>query len=213
MVKPTITLDKPIYLGAAILDMSKLLIYRFWYDVLKVKYSNIKLCFTDTDSLLYWVETPDLHKDFKDMGRHFDTSNYPTDHSLFSLTNKAVPGLMKDEFAGKYGSEFVGLRSKLYSCKIHEADGKMAAAGVKRKVAKRDLRHESYKDVLFGGEEVHVNQTTLRSYNHTMYTVQQNKCALSAIDNKRYILSDLVSTRALGHHLNQYEMHCDIDMV
>ena len=89
----------------------------------------------------------------------------------------------------------------------------MAAAGVKRKVAKRDLRHESYKDVLFGGEEVHVNQTTLRSYNHTMYTVQQNKCALSAIDNKRYILSDLVSTRALGHHLNQYEMHCDIDMV
>ena len=62
--------------------------------------------------IVYFIETPDLHQDFKDMGRHFDTSNYPTDHSLFSLTNKAVPGLMKDEFAGKYGSEFVGLRSK-----------------------------------------------------------------------------------------------------
>ena len=64
----------------------------------------------------------------------------------------------------------------------YTTDNKMAAAGVKRKVAKRDLRHESYKNVLFGGEEVHVNQTTLRSYNHTMNTVQQKKCALSAKD-------------------------------
>ena len=102
------------------------------------------------------------------MASHFDTSNYPTDHPLFDLTNKAVPGLMKDEFAGKFASEFCGLRSKLYSCKVHEANGKMAAAGVKHKVARRHLLHEKYKSVLFGGEEVRVNQTTLRSYNHTM---------------------------------------------
>ena len=198
LVKPTIVLDKPIYLGAAILDLSKLLMYRFWYDVLKVKYSNIKLCFTDTDSLLYWVETVDLHKDFQDTASNFDTCNYPTEHPLFDLTNKAVPGLMKDEFSGKFSSEFVGLRSKLYSCKVHEADGKMAAAGIKRKVAERNLLHEKYKSILFGGEEVSVNQTTLRSYNHTMYTIRQRRCALSAIDNKRYMLPDLVSTRALG---------------
>ena len=120
------------------------------------------------------------------MASHFDTSNYPTEHPLFDLTNKAVPGLMKDEFAGTFGSEFVGIRSKLYSCKVHEADGKMAAAGIKRKVAKRNLLHEKYKSVLFGGEEVSVNQTTLRSYNHTMHTIRQRRCALS--DNKRYIL-------------------------
>ena len=91
------------------------------------------------------------------MASHFDTSNYPTEHPLFDLTYnyKAVPGLMKDEFAGKFGSEFVGLRSKLYSCKVHEAI----------------------------------------SCNHTMYTIRQRRCALSAIDNKRYILPDLVSTR------------------
>ena len=68
---------------------------------------------------------------------HFDTSNYPTDQPLFNLTNKAVPGLTKEEFAGKFASEFCGLRRKLYSCKVHVADGKMAAAEVKHKVARR----------------------------------------------------------------------------
>ena len=78
---------------------------------------------------------------------------------------------------------------------------------------------------MFGEEEVRVNQTTLRSYNHTMYTIKQRKCALSVIDNTRnillkkkeketrYILPDLVTTRALGHYINQPELDCDIEFV
>ena len=209
---PYIVLDKPIYIGATILDLSKLLMYRFWYDVLKVKYDNIKLCFTDTDSFLFHAETPDLYKDIHDMRRHFDTSNYPKDHYLYSNENKAVPGLFKDECGGKVISEFVGLRSKLYHVLIDDDKNpsKMAAAGVKKKIANKYLLHEDYKNVLFGGEEVNVAQTTFRSVNHTMYSVRQSKCALSAIDSKRYILPDLVSTRALGHYLNEFELDFDI---
>ena len=214
MCTPYIVLDKPIYLGAAILDLSKVLMYRFWYQTLKVKYDNVKLCFTDTDSFLFWVETPDFYKDIESMKDQFDTSNYPRHHYLFSLDNKAVPGLFKDECGGKVISEFVGLRSKLYSVKINDdlESHKMAAAGVKRSIAKRNLMHEDYKRVLFGGEEVNVQQTTLRSFNHTMFTVRQDKCALSAIDTKRFILHDCVTTRALGHHLNEYEPDFDIGM-
>ena len=87
---------------------------------------------------------------------------------------------------------------------------KKAAEGVKKKIASKYLLHDDYKNVLFGGEEVNVSQTTFRSVNHTMYSVRQNKCALSAIDSKRYILPDLVSTRALGHYLNKFELNFDI---
>lgn len=210
--KPYIILDKPIYLGASILDLSKLLMYRFWYDTLKKKYDNLKLCFTDTDSFLFWAETPDLYKDIESMKSHFDTSNYPKEHYLFSNDNKAVPGLFKDECGGSVISEFVGLRSKLYHILIDDSKNpsKLAAAGVKKSIANKYLLHEDYKNVLFGGEEVNISQTTLRSYQHSIYTVRQSRCALSAIDSKRFVLSDLVSTRALGHHLNEYEVDFEV---
>ena len=74
LIKPSIILDKPIYLGAAILDLSKLLMYRFWYDTLKKRYNNIKLCMTDTDSVLFWVETENIYEDMWEMREKFDTS-------------------------------------------------------------------------------------------------------------------------------------------
>ena len=139
---------------------------------------------------MFWAETPDIYKDMEEMKDKFDLSNYPEDHPLFSMHNKAVPGLFKDECGGKVISEFVGLRSKLYSIKIEDPEKphKLAAAGVKKAIAKRNLLHSDYKDVLFGGDEVNVSQTTLRSFNLYMYTVRQNKCALSAIDSKCFIL-------------------------
>ena len=146
------------------------------------------------------------------MRRHFDTSNYLKDHYLYSNENKAVPGLFKDECGGKVISEIVRLRSELYHV-LTDNDknpSKKAAEGVKNKIAHKYLWHDDYKNVLFGGEEVNVAQTTFRSVNHTMHSVRQNKCALAAIDSKRYILPDLVSTRALGHYLNKFEFNFDI---
>ena len=113
-VRTKVTLDKPIYCGFVILEISKLLMFEFHYRVMKMKYgSNAKLLFTDTDSLAYHITTPDLNADLKDLQEHLDTSNYPKNHPLFSTDNAKVLGRFKDECAGKFALEFVGLRSKM----------------------------------------------------------------------------------------------------
>ena len=116
MGESTVMLNKPIYLGQAILDLSKTLMYKFHYEYIKPKYDNkAKLQFTDTDSLCYKIRTEDFYRDISiDASRRFDTSNYPKDHSggMPTGVNKKVLGMMKDEAGGKQITEFVGLRSK-----------------------------------------------------------------------------------------------------
>eukprot|EP00873_Tetraselmis_striata_P036320 jgi/Tetstr1/456584/TSEL_004118.t1 len=89
-VKDSVVLDKPIYMGAAILDLSKLLMFRFHYDVIKARYgAAARLLFTDTDSLCYHIETDDVYADMGQMAGHFDTSGYPKEHPLYSAAKKA----------------------------------------------------------------------------------------------------------------------------
>ena len=124
--KTSITLNKPIYLGFCILDISKALMYDFHYNVMKKKYgSKIQLCLTDTDSFLYDIETEDACLDMTENMEIFDTSNYPKDHFLFNLENKKVLGKIKDETAGVPPLSLVGLRSKMYSFKVSEETEKI----------------------------------------------------------------------------------------
>ena len=115
LVKPNVVLDKPIYAGATILDLSKLLMFEFYYKVLKTNITEIKLVFTDTDSFLLDIPTEDIYDDLKRLENYFDFSNYPKDHPLYSTQNKAVVGKFKDETAGVPIEEFIGLRSKCCS--------------------------------------------------------------------------------------------------
>ena len=119
MNKTQFKLDKPIYLGAHILDISKTLIYQFHYDYIKKNYGQkSKLLFTDTDSLCYEIETEDFYKHISgDVERLFDMSNYPKDHpsKISTGKNKKVIGMFKDEAGGKIIQTFVGLRAKLYA--------------------------------------------------------------------------------------------------
>ena len=99
-----------------ILDLSKTLMFDFYYNYAKKKWKDPKVLFTDTDSLVYEVETEDFFADIADdVETMFDTSNFPKDHSSCISTgkNKKVIGMMKDEAGGNI-KEFVGLRSKLY---------------------------------------------------------------------------------------------------
>jgi hypothetical protein len=119
MAKTNVKLDKPIYVGMAVLELSKLHMFKFFYKM-KQQY-NCKLLYTDTDSLLMQVNVNDLEKDF--YGRNldlFDTSNFPKDHPLYSTENKAVVGKFKSETGDKTIAEFVGLRSKMYSIKVSD---------------------------------------------------------------------------------------------
>ena len=101
----------------SILDISKTLMYEFWYDYLKPKYQyNGKLCYMDTDSFIIYIKTEDVYEDFADdVEKRFDTSNYKVDRPLPKEMNKKVIGLMNDELGGKIITEFVALKPKTYS--------------------------------------------------------------------------------------------------
>ena len=87
--------SKPIYMGAVILETSKLHMYEFWYNHLKVKYGNkIQLIYTDTDSFVIEVETDDIYKDMYEVGHLYDFSDYPKDHQ----NHKVVKGQGNDEY-------------------------------------------------------------------------------------------------------------------
>ena len=114
MGKTEIKMNKPVYLGQAILDLSKTLMYEFHYDYMRPKYgSKVKLYYMDTDNFVYEIETEDFYRDIaKDVEKRFDTSGYSKDEnrSLPIGTSKKVIGLMKDELGGKIMTEFLALR-------------------------------------------------------------------------------------------------------
>ena len=122
MKKVKVKMNKPIYLGLSILDISKITMHEFWYDFIKSKYgSSAKLCYMDTDSFIINVKTEGFYKDISEnVIERFDTSNYIHDRPLPIGVNKKVLGLMKDELGGGIITEFVALRPKAYSYKTED---------------------------------------------------------------------------------------------
>ena len=114
MKKTQILIISPIYLGLSILDLSKTVIYEFWYDYVKPKYGeNAKMCYIDTDSFIVHVKTDDIHKDIAEyVEKRFDTSSFEIERPLPIGKNKRAIGLMKDELGGQIIKKFVGLRAK-----------------------------------------------------------------------------------------------------
>ena len=204
MKKTSLTMNKPVYLGMSILDLSKTLMFDFHYNYIKPKYGKeAKLLFTDTDSFLYEIQTEDFYKDISgDVKDRFDTSDYPKNHPSVIVTgiNKKVLGMFKDEAAGKNITEFVGLRAKLYSYKMEEGKENKKCKGIKKAVVEKSITHEDYKTCLETGKEQLRRQNIIRSYEHTLYTEEINKVALSAADDKRYLLKDSYDTLAWGHY-------------
>lgn len=206
MQKTNILMDKPIPVGMAILDISKVVMYEYYYNFLKKKYGKkIQLAYTDTDSFLFQVETDDYYEDMKANLERYDTSEFPEDNVYqMPRCNKKVPGLFKDELNGTIITEFVGLRSKMYSVRtnqidetqeVSERDGKdkkneiKKAKGLKKYVLKKEIEFNDYKNCLENHEAIKKNQLTFRSKLHKMYTIQQEKVALSPFDDKRHIVT------------------------
>ena len=117
MKKIKVKMNKPVYLGFPILEISKTLMYEFWYDYIKPKYQDrAKLCHMDTDSFIINIKTKNFYGDIaNDVEERFDTSNYDVSRPLLTGNNKKVIGLMKDELGGKIMTEFAALRPKTYS--------------------------------------------------------------------------------------------------
>ena len=111
--KTRVKMNKPLYLGMSLLDISKTLLYEFWYEYTNSKYEDrVKLCYTDTDSFIIYIKIEDFFEDISnDVEGWFDTSNYDKNDKrpLPIGKNKKVPGIFKDELGGKIIAEFVGL--------------------------------------------------------------------------------------------------------
>nr|XP_022908200.1 uncharacterized protein LOC111419606 [Onthophagus taurus] len=197
-----IVYDKPLYVGFTVLELSKLLMYNFFYGFLKPKYGEgIRLCYMDTDSFTVLINSNDVYTDVKLNLNKFDTSNYSPDNQFdVPLQNKAVLGLMKDENCGEIMEEFVGLRSKVYANRV--ADGRVTkkSKGVKKAVVKRKITFENYIECLNSKAVLFRKQLSFRSFHHIIFTMLQNKLVLSPNDTKRCICNDGIDTLAWGHH-------------
>ena len=129
-------MNKPIYLGQATLDLSKIVMYEFYYDYIKLKYAaNPQLHYMDTDSLVYDIKTDDFNEDITGkIKARLDMSSYSHSwvHPLSMRVNKKVISLMKDELGRRVMVKFVALRPKLYTYKMLGESGDKKCKGVKK---------------------------------------------------------------------------------
>ena len=218
MKETEVYFNKPIYVGQAILDLSKTLMFDFHYNYIRKKYgNNAELLFTDTYSLMYLIQTEDFYLDInKDVKKKFDTSNYPENHpsGIKIGVNKKVIGKFKDEAGGLQITHFIDLRPKLYTLKVKQNEEALKnvpkkflpfkgkeeerkAKGVKKSVIKKSLSFEDYKKCLFTEDKIMREMNIIRSQNHDIYSMTVNKVALSANDDKRLICENKINTLAL----------------
>ena len=162
------------------------MVYDFWYNYIKNKYNDkAQLQMTDTDSLLFSCETEDIYRDMQASLDYFDTSNYPKGHGLQSDQRKMVLGKWKDENASKPISEFVGLRSKMYSFLWDGNKEEKRAKGIAKVTVKKELRHDCYKKVLFDETSKVSSMPSLRSHRHELFGETIRKTGLSAVCLKK----------------------------
>ena len=139
MKKIKVKMNKPVHLGLSILEISKTLMYGFWYDYIKPKYqNNAKLCYMDTDSFIINIKTEDFYEDIaNDIEERFDTSNYEVNRPLPTEKNKKVIGLMKAEVGRKIVTEFAAIRPITYSYLMDDGNSDKKAKGTKKCIIKK----------------------------------------------------------------------------
>ena len=199
--KPKLKLDKPIFIGMSILDLSKQHMYKFYYDVMKPKYGeNIRMVYTDTDSFVFHTRTDDIYQDLQEINDEMDFSGYDKNHKCYDATNKKVLGNFKDEVDGKIMTGFIGLRPKCYAFKIHGDDKEYKKCkGTAKNTVKRKIKYDDYNKVLETNEVIHRSFNSIRSKNHKIYSINTTKVSLNSYENKRYWTSALDSL-AYGHY-------------
>ena len=193
-IKSILVLNKPIYVGVSILELSKFLMYDFHYGYFKNKF-NGKLLFTDTDNLVYEIkEVNDIYEKIYSDRDLFDFSDYLKNSKFYDVTNKKVIGKMKDELSGKVISEFIGLKSKMYSLISVDNEEKIRAKGVNKR-----LKHSEFVDALFNKKVIRHNMKRIQSKLHRLGTYDVFKISLFSFDDKRYVLDDGINTLAYFH--------------
>lgn len=199
--KTRVFLNKPTFIGAAILDISKICLYRYHYETMPSMFQNYSLLYCDTDSLMYNIFHDNVYTVMKDNIQYFDTSNYDVNNPFgLDLVNARKLGLMKDEHSSDPIHEVVCLRSKMYAVHLGNDKEIQKCKGVKTAFLKKQIHFEDYKNCLFGTvTNTYCDQTYIRSVHHNVYTFVQRKLSLNAFDDKRFIFPNVHETLAWGH--------------
>ena len=193
MKKHLLILNKAIYTGCTVLELSKLAMCKFYYDSVKKKCKNPILLFTDTDSLCFETEK-NFYEIMLNNKEYFDLSNFPKDSKYFCDDNKNVPGKMKDEYGGIAIWVFIETNSKMYSILDVNKREKSVYKG-----HSSNITFDEFMDVHSNEKVIRHILKGIKSFGHRMYTYESNKISLSAFDDGRYILDDGIHTLAYGH--------------
>ena len=191
-IQPFLTLNKPVYVGFTVLELSKWLMYDFHFNFIK-KHFDAELLFNDTDHLTYEVKSEDFYEEVFKHKHLFDFSNYPEDSNFFDETNKKVICKMKDAFEGKIVDEFVGLKSKMHSMKSIDRKESNTAKGVNI-----EIEFNEFEDTLFNKKEIRHKMGRIQVKKHKMEKGEINRKSLS-VDVKRFVLNDGIHTLEYFH--------------
>ncbi len=219
-MKTKVILDKPIYLGSCILDLSKLLMYKFVYEYLYPKYGreNVIIYYTDTDSLIITIKTKNLYKDMVDDSDKYDLSEYAKTHPIYEIVNekfnndeiaiekfmeknKKVIGKMKDEITNGIITEGFFLKSKCYYVKstdIKKLEIKKNK-GTNKCIVKDELKYNDYKDALKADFKLEKDNICIRSIDHDIFTLNQKKTCQTSLCDKVYLLDNGINSLSYGH--------------
>ena len=206
MKQAQVELSHVLYTGTAILDLSKLHLYKFHYEYMLPLYSkDLTVCMSDTDSLLYKIERTKDQCPYDDIQRnlhYFDTSNYSLQDPGYSVENMKKLGCLKEEGKGRLTpfTYFCGLQSKVYTLEHQQSKDTKKGKGIKKSILKT-FSTEDYENTLLHLPPVkrHTFQA-IRSFRNQMYTVEGEKMSLSAFDDKFYILRNGIATLPYGHY-------------
>ena len=199
MYKTEIIYDKPMYVGTSVLDLSKLCMMEFHYNVIHKEFEGkYNLLYSDTDSLIYDIRDPDIYKWIGNNKDHFDLSD-SLRPELKNNKNKKVICKYKDEMNSLIIKEAVFENPKVYSIihqemednVIDENHNTKKAKGVSKVVLKKEITHKDFVDVLETGKSISKDVISIRSFDHQLYTVKQKKVVLTSWYDKMNMISNV----------------------
>jgi uncharacterized protein YeeX (DUF496 family) len=203
--KNSLLLDFPVFIGFTVLEFAKINTLDFYYNFFIKIFPNSFALMSDTDSVSFLTYTnQDLYEVISKYNNILDLSGYPKETKMYSGIMKSIRGAFKDEFAPLFPqvpSEYVGLRSKLYSFLLSNFEEKSTCKGVKKVIAEDELNFSKYKNCYTKKESCEVVIPKIQSFDNQLYTIRLQKLALSCFDDKRYELNDNSGhTLAYGHY-------------
>ena len=167
-IKPVLTLNKPIYVGFTVLELSKWLMYEFHYNFIK-KHFDAELLFTDTNSLTYEIKSDDVYEEFFERKHLLDFTNFSKDSKFYDSQNEMVVGKTKDEDKGILINKFVGLKSKMHSMLSDDSR--------ESNIAKRINTSTEFNEfkIIYNNKVIRHKMKRIQSKKHKIGTYEINK--------------------------------------